>query len=57
MRSHGDGMTDERPNASSGSEGRSGSRSYESPRVERVLASEDLEREMLYAGPGATIDA
>jgi len=26
---------------------------YEPPKVERVLASEDLEREVMYAGPGA----
>jgi hypothetical protein len=26
---------------------------YEPPRVERVYAPEDLEREVIYAGPGA----
>jgi len=28
---------------------------YEPPRVERVLSSEDLQREVLYAGQQATV--
>lgn len=29
------------------------SRAYEAPRIENVLSPDDLEREMLYAGPGS----
>ena len=29
---------------------------YEPPRIERVLSPEDLEREVLYAGPPASTD-
>ena len=29
--------------------------SYESPRIERILTPEDMEREVMFAGPGVTV--